>query len=150
MSMTKGTPASSQIIWLEGRVQELEQELTEVKRESLKLSALVVERDYQITLANKGYDYEGAVEDARHYKEMAEKYKAELADYKLWAEVEMADLREDLSDHIRMAKDAQEDAGRYRWLRDMNNDEAAVKLFSAWCGQNLDENIDAAIKGSAT
>ena len=54
-------------------------ELAEVKRESLKLSALVVERDYQITLANKGYDYEGAVEDARHYKEMAEKYKAELA-----------------------------------------------------------------------
>ena len=42
------------------------------------------------------------------------------------------------------------DADRYRWLRDMNNDEAAVKLFSAWCGQNLDENIDAAIKGSAT
>lgn len=79
MSLAKGTPASSQIIWLEGRVQELEQELAEVKRESLKLSALVVERDYQITLANKGYDYEGAVEDSRHYKEMAEKYKAELA-----------------------------------------------------------------------
>ena len=71
-------------------------ELAEAKRESLKLSALVVERDYQITLANKGYDYEGAVEDARHYKEMAEKYKAELAAYKSWAEVEMADLRHDL------------------------------------------------------
>ena len=71
-------------------------ELAEVKRESLKLSALVVERDYQITLANKGYDYEGAVEDARHYKEMAEKYKAELAAYKLWAEVEIADLRDDV------------------------------------------------------
>jgi hypothetical protein len=27
MSMTKGTPASSQIIWLEGRVKELEQQL---------------------------------------------------------------------------------------------------------------------------
>lgn len=26
MSMTKGTPASSQIVWLEGRVQELEAE----------------------------------------------------------------------------------------------------------------------------
>ena len=80
----------------------------------------------------------------------AEQAEAELSAYKLWAEVEIADLREDLSDHIRMAKDAQEDAGRYRWLRDMNNDEAAVKLFSAWCGQNLDEAIDEAIAGSAT
>ena len=96
MSMTKGTPASSQIIWLEDRVQELEQELAEVKQENLKLSALVVERDYQITLANKGYDYMGACEDARHYKELAEKYKAELAAYKRWAEVEIADLRDDV------------------------------------------------------
>ena len=47
----------------------LQTELAEAKQENLKLSALVVERDYQITLANKGYDYEGAVEDARHYKE---------------------------------------------------------------------------------
>ena len=47
----------------------LQTELAEAKEENLKLSALVVERDYQITLANKGYDYEGAVEDARHYKE---------------------------------------------------------------------------------
>ena len=74
----------------------LREELAEVKQENLKLSALVVERDYQITLANKGYDYEGAVEDARHYKEMAEKYKAELAAYRLWAEVEIADLRDDV------------------------------------------------------
>ena len=74
----------------------LREELAEVKRESLKLSALVVERDYQITLANKGYDYEGAVEDARHYKALAEKYKAELAAYRLWAEVEITDLRHDV------------------------------------------------------
>ena len=73
---------------------------------------------------------------------------AELADYKLWAEVEIADLREDLSDHIRMAKDAQEDAGRYRWLRDMNNDEAAMRCVQL-CGAAMDEAIDEAIKGSA-
>ena len=57
-------------------------ELAEVKQENLKLSALVVERDYQITLANKGYDYEGAVEDARHYKEVAAALREELAEAK--------------------------------------------------------------------
>ena len=30
--------------------------------------------------------------------------QAELAAYKLWAEVEITNLREDLSDHLRMAK----------------------------------------------
>lgn len=30
MSLTKGTPASSQIVWLEGRVKELEQQRDEL------------------------------------------------------------------------------------------------------------------------
>ena len=50
----------------------------------------------QIKLAQKGYDYIGACEDARHYKEVAEQYKAELGAYRLWAEVEIADLRDDV------------------------------------------------------
>ena len=83
----------------------------------------------------------------KHY-ERAEKAEAELADYKLWAEVEIADLREDLSDHIRMAKDAQEDAGRYRWMRNMNNDDAAMRCVQL-CGAAMDEAIDEAIKRSA-
>lgn len=99
----------------------LQTELAEVKRESLKLSALVVERDYQITLANKGYDYEGAVEDARHYKELAAALREELAEAK-------SNLRE---------------------VRDCANacgSAAAVAMF----GNNLLNRIDAAIKGSAT
>ena len=80
--------------------QKLERELAEVEEENLKLSALVVERDYQITLANKGYDYEGAVEDARHYKEVAKKAEAELADYKLWAEVEIADMMDEAVEDV--------------------------------------------------
>ena len=44
-----------------------------------KLERELAETVNQVKLAQKGYDYEGAVEDARHYKEMAEKYKAELA-----------------------------------------------------------------------
>ena len=39
MSLAKGTPASSQIIWLEGRVQELEQELAEAKKKYLQVCA---------------------------------------------------------------------------------------------------------------
>ena len=85
-----------------------------------------------------------------------EKAEAELANYKLWAEVEIADLRDDLSDHIRMAKDAQEElaackanADRYRWLRDMNNDDAAMRCVQL-CGAAMDEAIDEAIAGSAT
>ena len=114
-------------------------ELAEVKRESLKLSALVVERDYQITLANKGYDYEGAVEDSRHYKEMAEKYKAELAAYKA-------------------------DARRYRWLKSSAECSFTVHAITPFPSSpedtmahwfkgpatNLDAAIDAAIKGNAT
>jgi hypothetical protein len=34
MSMTKGTPASSQIIWLEGRLQELEDELVALREDA--------------------------------------------------------------------------------------------------------------------
>ena len=131
-----------------------------------------------------------AVAREMNQRERAEQAEAELADYKLWAEVEIADLRDDgkrLNKEIAELQNAFEDsvtalelaeqerdkhfaaskaqneditslqaklatckadADRYRWLRDMNNDEAAVKLFSAWCGQNLDENIDAAIKVS--
>ena len=50
----------------------------------------------QVKLAQRGYDYEGAMEYARHYKEVAEQYKAELGAYRLWAEVEIADLRDDV------------------------------------------------------
>ena len=80
------------------------------------------------------------------------------------AEKELAEVKRERDKHFAASKAQNEDitslqtelatckadADRYRWLRDMNNDEAAVKLFSAWCGQNLDEAIDEAIAGSAT
>ena len=152
----------------------LESELAEAKRETMQAIGLAA--------FNK--------QEAETHYERAEKAEAELSAYKLWAEVEIADLREDgkrlnreiaelqnafedsvtalelaereRDKHFAASKAQNEDitslqaelatckadADRYRWLRDMNNDEAAVKLFSAWCGQNLDENIDAAIKVS--
>lgn len=48
-------------------------------RENARLREELAEAVNQIKLAQKGYDYMGACEDARHYKELAEKYKAELA-----------------------------------------------------------------------
>lgn len=41
MSMTKGTPASSQIVWLEGRVQELEAENERLKDANAQLQEIV-------------------------------------------------------------------------------------------------------------
>ena len=43
----------------------------------------------------------------------------------------------------------EKDADRYRWLRDMNNDDAAMRCVQL-CGAAMDEAIDEAIKGSAT
>lgn len=106
-----------------------ESELAEAKRETMQAIGLAA--------FNK--------QEAETHYERAEKAEAELASYKLWAEVEMADLREDLSDHIRMAKDAQEDAGRYRWMK-----QEVKRIPPDWAEFGWDTCIDIAIKGSAT
>ena len=41
------------------------------------------------------------------------------------------------------------DADRYRWLRDMNNDDSAMRCVQL-CGAAMDEAIDEAIKKNAT
>lgn len=173
-----------------------------------KLERELEETVIQVKLAQKGYDYEGACEDARHYKELAaalrgelaeakellehsernakfqhelkQQAEAELAAYKLWAEVEIADLREDLLDHIRMEKDAQEElakaaARKFRgdpnnnwlmkpsldWLENAYHGENQARcrmiagmLRDLWRGDDtlgaMPVAIDAAIKGSAT
>lgn len=107
----------------------LQTELAEAKRETMQAIGLAA--------FNK--------QEAETHYERAEKAEAELASYKLWAEVEMADLREDLSDHIRMAKDAQEDAGRYRWMK-----QEVKRIPPDWAEFGWDTCIDIAIKGSAT
>jgi hypothetical protein len=119
-----------------------ESELAEAKRETMQAIGLAA--------FNR--------QEAETQYERAEQAEAELADYKLWAEVEIADLREDLSDHIRMAKDAQEDAGRFRhldrnWFSAVDLINGCLRPFTPYMRELSDrvtEKIDAAIKGSAT
>jgi hypothetical protein len=59
MSMTKGTPASSQIVWLEGRVQELEAENEKLRAALESIADLppgyadMRQDDLVVSLANK-------------------------------------------------------------------------------------------------
>ena len=90
------------------------------------------------------------------YEEDGETLKQrELAAYKMWAEVEIADLRDDvkwMSECEERALAAEKDAGRYRWLRDKSvpphNFYLSVPVeFDGirYTPQEVDAAIDAAI-----
>ena len=75
---------------------------------------------------------------------------------------ELAEVKRERDKHHRASKAQNEDitalqaelaackadADRYQWLRDMNNDGAAMRCVQL-CGADMDEAIDEAIKGSA-
>ena len=128
--------------------QKLERELADAKEENLKLSALVVERDYQITLANKGYDYEGAVEDARHYKEMAKDAQEELA------KAAARKFRGDPNNNWLMKPSLDWLENAYHGENQARCRMIAGMLRDLWRGDDtlgaMPVAIDAAIKGSAT
>ena len=104
------------------------------------------------------------------YREMAEKeadkwlrLSTEWSEANEQAEKELAEVKRERDKHFAASKSQNEDitalqaelatckadAERYRWLRDMNNDDAAMRCVQL-CGAAMDEAIDEAIKGSAT
>lgn len=101
-----------------------------------------------------------AVEMAREERKQSFPLSAERIEQ---AEKELAEVKRERDKHFAASKAQNEDitslqtelatckadADRYRWLRDMNNDEAAMRCVQL-CGAAMDEAIDEAIKGSAT
>lgn len=100
--------------------------------------------------------------------ERAENAEAELSTYRQWAEVEIADLRDDvrrlhaekmayyeatisLGKQTEQAEDRaaanEKDAQRYRWLRREDLLDEAGNVFDTNCGKDLDDAVDKAMGG---
>ena len=124
MSLTKGTPASSQIIWLEGRVKELEAERDVWKRQ-----------------------WEAETAHSRQQAEQINALKTELAACQKKAGG-VARAFNGLHEQLEACK---EDAERYRWLRHKYTN-GEMTYFASNCSGNeaeIDEAIDQARKEGA-
>ena len=122
--------------------QKLEQELAEAKREIDRLNQWADSfTDIHLKERQTG---DALVKETMHRAEKAEKELAEVKRVTFDPAVleKMNALEAELAGY-------KADADRYRWLRDMNNDDAAMRCVQL-CGAAMDEAIDEAIAGSAT
>ena len=100
-----------------------------------QLERELAETVIQVKLAQKGYDYMGACEDARHYKELATSLREELAEARTAAEkwmsqcAEWRDANIKLGEELADAKRTQNNASR-QYLDEHERAEAAESALA--------------------